>query len=1021
MDVFELVAKLKLDSSGFESDLGAQESVFKNFGSKLGGFVSGAGKTIGVAVAAAGTAVAALTKSVVEAYGNYEQLVGGVETLFGAGGKSLEEYAETVGKTTEKVENAYNNLIKAQNLVLENSDKAWKTAGLSANEYMETVTGFSASLIQGLKGDQIKAAQYADMAITDMADNANKMGTAMGDIQRAYQGFAKQNYTMLDNLKLGYGGTKTEMQRLLKDAQKLTGIKYDINNFADIIEAIHVIQQELGITGTTAKEAEKTIQGSINATKAAWKNLIIEFGKDNADIQGKIDILVGAAETAFGNLMPVVEKALSGIATFIGKIAPIISEKIPGLVSDILPKLLNAALEIVNGIIVSLPDLIDTLFEAVLSMDWGKLGTSIIESIKLSIETAVAGIDKIFSGMFGEGWEIFKSKFTELLPVIAGVVSALAAFKVALDVSQVVAGFVSSISGAFAVLAAHPIAAVIAALVGLAAAIVVAYNTCDEFKAHVDAAWQGIQQAFGTIGEWFSEKFSAAREAIENGESWGTVGAKILEGIESGLGDLVGWLTGLFNSAADGIKSINWVEIGNTIREFILSGIETISTGITDFFTNAKSNIEGLGWSELGESIVNLIKSGLEGIDGLLTGLFGDEWTSVKQSITQLWEDISAAISPVIEKIQQGVEAVRSAYESVLQFLGLGGGSENPVAAAAQEAEATGQPPVTVDTPAPGEAVVSAAAQALGGVSTGTANKILQLSGYFDDGISGPANEAKESLEELLPLVRQSFDTDSNHENNTSGPVKDAEEALKNLQDEIKKNYNTFSWHDDQTSAAATTALDSLLALTPYDDYLTFSQSVFKNGTSGPVEKALWSLMQMLGWDGVSFDTKSVHFDNASEALKEILSLLEQAKAKDGQETHTKSTHENITINRTINQGEANKASKGQQEVLNATAMHGGRILRGATIFGTDANGRNMVGGEVGPEAIVGVNSLDQMIQASVSRAMNAVLGRLDRIINGRGENIQVVLDTGVLVGELVGGMDSEMNRRAAWRGGGRA
>lgn len=196
MDAFTLAAKLTLDSGDFERDLGKQEGVFKQFGNKLGSAFSTVGKVGAVAIGAAATAVGALTKTAVESYANYEQLVGGVETLFGIGGKSLQQFAKESGKTAVKALNDYRKVTQGQRTVLQNAQKAYKTAGLSMNQYMETVTSFSASLIQSLGGDQAKAAKVADQAIIDMSDNANKMGTSMEAIQNAYQGFAKQNYTI---------------------------------------------------------------------------------------------------------------------------------------------------------------------------------------------------------------------------------------------------------------------------------------------------------------------------------------------------------------------------------------------------------------------------------------------------------------------------------------------------------------------------------------------------------------------------------------------------------------------------------------------------------------------------------------------------------------------------------------------------------------------------------------------------------------------------------------------------------
>lgn len=262
-------------------------------------------------------AVTSLVKSSISGYAEYEQLVGGVETLFGAGGRNLEEYAASVGKTTEEVKDKYNQLMSSQNTVFENAKKAYQTAGISANEYMDTATGFAASLLSGLKGDTEEAARLTDLAILDMADNANKMGTNMQAIQNAYQGFAKQNYTMLDNLKLGYGGTKSEMQRLLKDAQKLSGKKYNIKNLNDIIEAIHVIQQEMDITGTTEKEAAETISGSINATKAAWENLVMGLSDGDADIEQLFGNLTASAKNVVKNIGKVIPSLLRNMGTLV--------------------------------------------------------------------------------------------------------------------------------------------------------------------------------------------------------------------------------------------------------------------------------------------------------------------------------------------------------------------------------------------------------------------------------------------------------------------------------------------------------------------------------------------------------------------------------------------------------------------------------------------------------------------------------------------------------------------------------
>ena len=297
--------------------------------SKLGEVAKGAAKVALAAVGATAAAVGALVKQAVESYAEYEQLVGGVDTLFGSASAEVQKKA----------------------------DNAYKTAGMSANEYMETVTGFSASLIQSLGGDTEKAAKYADMAITDMSDNANKMGTDMSLIQNAYQGFAKQNYTMLDNLKLGYGGTKEEMERLLEDASKISGIKYDISSYADIVDAIHVVQTEMGITGTTAKEASTTIQGSISSMKSAWQNLLTGLADENADLDVLVTNMIESVGTVVENVLPKISVAAEGIVSLIQNLIP----QIPPLIEQLLPPLLEGALSLIQGLVTILPEITSTI------------------------------------------------------------------------------------------------------------------------------------------------------------------------------------------------------------------------------------------------------------------------------------------------------------------------------------------------------------------------------------------------------------------------------------------------------------------------------------------------------------------------------------------------------------------------------------------------------------------------------------------------------------------------------------
>lgn len=304
---------------------------------KFGNAAKAAAKAAAAAAAAAGAAIVGVAKQAIENFAEYEQLVGGVETLFKNSSDEVLKYAQN----------------------------AYKTAGMSANEYMETVTSFSASLLQSLGGDTKKAAKAADQAVTDMSDNANKMGTDIEMLQNAYGGFAKGNFTMLDNLKLGYGGTKEEMERLLKDAQKISGVKYDISSFADISEAIHVMQTEMGIAGTTAKEASTTIQGSIGSMKGAWSNLLTGLADDTQDFDALITNFIDSVGTVAQNLIPRIKIVLGGIVKLIAELVPKLAEMLPPMIKELLPVVIDGIKGILNAIVKMLPDIIDAIMEVI--------------------------------------------------------------------------------------------------------------------------------------------------------------------------------------------------------------------------------------------------------------------------------------------------------------------------------------------------------------------------------------------------------------------------------------------------------------------------------------------------------------------------------------------------------------------------------------------------------------------------------------------------------------------------------
>ena len=367
----------------------------------MGGEASSAGESAGTLL---GTKLVGTLKKVIAAAGigkmisdslnlggALQQSIGGIETLFGAGGRSIEEYAKSVGKSVDAVKDEYASLMQSQQTVFDNAAQAYRTVGLSANEYMEQTTSFAASLLSSVSKDTNAAAQLANMAMVDMADNANKMGTDMASIQNAYQGFAKQNYTMLDNLKLGYGGTQAEMQRLLTDAEKLSGVHYELGNLADMYSAIHIIQTDLDITGTTAKEAATTLTGSFAAMKAAAQNVLGDWST-GADLIAPMQALADTARTFLqGNLLPMIGNVLAGIPQLVYGLVPEVlqtgtelvsslaagfAQGIPAFLSSALPQLLsfteelranagqfvdaglNCITQLLNGLIAGLPQLI---------------------------------------------------------------------------------------------------------------------------------------------------------------------------------------------------------------------------------------------------------------------------------------------------------------------------------------------------------------------------------------------------------------------------------------------------------------------------------------------------------------------------------------------------------------------------------------------------------------------------------------------------------------------------------------
>lgn len=568
------------------------------FSGKLGKFGSAA-KIVAAGAAAAGTAVVGLIYKSVEAYARYEQLVGGVETLYGAGGKTLDEYAKSVGKSTEAVKGEYDKLMSAQQTVLDNAANAYKNAGMSANEYMDTVTSFAASLTSSLGGDTQVAAEKANMAINDMADNANKMGTSMEMIQNAYQGFAKQNYTMLDNLKLGYGGTKEEMQRLLDDAEKISGIHYDISSYADIVDAIHVIQEEMGITGTTMEEAEHTIEGSLNMTKAAWENLVVGIADDEADFDKLMQNFIDSAMAFGDNILPRIEIALQGIARLVQGMAPVLAAEIPKLIQSVLPRLLIAASNTIIALAQALVESAPALLQAVLETFQSIATTltdlipellpvvveTIMEMANTIVQNAPMVLEAILNLLLAIGQAILDSIPTiiqNLPALIQGIVSFLTG-----SIPQIIAGAIQLL---FGIIKAIPtiIIELVKALPQIILAIVKGLISGQSQIIQTGVKllkflWNGIKSWAGSLKSKIVSLAQSLPGKIKAGiGSLVSIGKNWIEGLWNGIKDKKDWLCNkiksLAKSAKDAIKDFFGIKspsrvMRDEVGKFITLGI----------------------------------------------------------------------------------------------------------------------------------------------------------------------------------------------------------------------------------------------------------------------------------------------------------------------------------------------------------------------------------------------------------------------------------------------------------------
>lgn len=575
--------------------ISVQDEASENVETLSGKFKHGlaaAAKVGAAAVGAAATGIAALTKNALNNYAEYEQLVGGVDTLFKDSSAKVQEYAAN----------------------------AYKTAGLSANEYMDTVTSFSASLLQSLGGDTEAAADMANVAITDMADNANKMGTDMASIQNAYQGIAKQNYTMLDNLKLGYGGTKEEMQRLINHANELNASQgkytdYSIESYADIVSAIHDVQVEMGIYGTTAKEASTTIQGSVSSMKSAWGNLLVGIADDNADFKALTEQFVDSLVTVGENIIPRINVILGGISqlvtsastTIIPMVITTITDNLPALLQsavalvgalgqgiiDSLPAITQAAIDILfslaNGLIENLPTLIDGIVQVTLTIVQMLTSPDFLTQL---IETAILLIMTLANGLIDAIPQLIAA-----IPLIIG--NLLAAI-----IAELPSIIQMGIDLLFALV--DGIIQCIPQLVAAVPTLIIAFingivNNLDKIiLAAPQIIVSLITGIIGAIPELIAavpRVIAAIVDTIRNYD-WSSIGRNIVQGLKDGIAgmwdNIKNWFNDKVNSLVGGVKRI----LGIHSPSKVFAGIggfmaEGLGEGFSDEFASVKKDIEG--------------------------------------------------------------------------------------------------------------------------------------------------------------------------------------------------------------------------------------------------------------------------------------------------------------------------------------------------------------------------------------------------------------------------------------------
>lgn len=650
-ELFTLFAKLTLDTSEFDKNTDQSRDKASTFGDVLKADLVGRGISAAIdGLKKLGGAAKDFVGNAINAYGSVEQLRGGIETLF--------------GESAQKV--------------MADADQAFRTAGMSASQYMDTSIQSAASLINSLGGDQAKAAELMNMSITDMSDNVNKMGTSMEGVQNAYRGFSRGNFTMLDNLALGFAGTKEGMQELLDKAEEISGIEYDISSYADIVEAIHVVQTEMGITGTTAREASETIQGSLGSMKSAWENLIAGIADPNADMGALIGNMVDTAETALDNVMPAIERSFDGIGNVISAMIPVISSKVPelmkaggALLSGIVDGVANAASQVdfKNAVVPLILGLTYKIKDAA-----GALATAGVELIK-GIGDGIDENSDYLTSIFGVIFENLYTAVTENVPMLFEAGLQLLE-NLGTGISENIPTFLENVL---------PIIENLTEMIREGAGQLVDVG----IELILNLA-QGIMDSLPTLLEQLPQiVINIAGVINDNAPKLLVGGVKlimtIVQGIISAIPSLIENFPKIFEAILAVWSALNWISLGQNVITFIKNGIQQLQTqvpnAIKDIGKKAVEFFKGVDWANAGTQAINFIKNGVMGlfsaIPSALTSIGGAAVSAFK-SIN--WWDLGAnIIRGIVNGISSNVGAIidaaknaaKKAFDAAKDFLGI--------------------------------------------------------------------------------------------------------------------------------------------------------------------------------------------------------------------------------------------------------------------------------------------------------------------------------------------------------------